>query len=108
MVLNSLDERVPDRVFYGFHELEKQKLIKADRSSQVGWPAPGKLLWKTTTKIKVSFTEKKEFYFKESFTFQNKCCILKKVSYEAESFIFMKEILQLNRGFITLKESIKI
>ena len=34
--------------------------------------------------------------------------MLKKVSYEAESFIFMKEILQLNRSFITLKESIKI
>ena len=33
-----------------------------------------------TTKIKVSFTEKKELlYFKESFTFLSKCCILKKV-----------------------------
>ena len=67
---------------YRFHVLEKQKLIQIDRPSHVGWPAPrkGKVLWKTTTKIKVSFTEKK-VYLKESFTFQNKCCILKKVLY---------------------------
>ena len=66
--------------FYRFHVLEKQKLIKTDRRSHVGWPAPreGKVLWKTTTKIKVSFTEKKVLYFKESFTFQSKCCMLKK------------------------------
>ena len=31
------------------------------------------------TKIKVSFTEKKVLYFKESFAFQSKYCILKKV-----------------------------
>ena len=36
-----------------FHMLEKQKLIKTDRPSHVGWPVPreGKVLWKTTTKI---------------------------------------------------------
>ena len=52
-----------------------------DRSSHVGWPAPrkGKVSGKTTTKIKVSFIEKKVLHFKESFTFQSKCCILKKV-----------------------------
>ena len=46
---------------YRFHVIEKQKLIKAERPSHVGWPAPlqEKVLWKTITKIKVSFTEKK-------------------------------------------------
>ena len=29
----------------------------------------------------VSFSEKKALYSKESFTFQSKCCILKKVLY---------------------------
>ena len=69
--------------FYRFHVLEKQKLIKTDRPSHVGWPAPreGKVFWKAKTKIKVSFTEKKVLYFKESFTFQSKCCISKKVLY---------------------------
>ena len=40
-----------------------------DRPSHMGWPVPreGKVLWKTTTKIKVSFTEKKVLYLKESF-----------------------------------------
>ena len=35
------------------------------RPSHVSWPVPreGKVLWKTTTKIKVSFTEKKVFFF---------------------------------------------
>ena len=31
--------------------------------------------------MKVSFTEKKVLYFKESFTFQSKCYILQKVLY---------------------------
>ena len=40
-----------------------------DRTSHVDWPAPreGKFLLKTTIKIKVSFTEKKVLYFRESF-----------------------------------------
>ena len=65
--------------FYRSHVLGKQKLIKADRTSHVGWPAPreGKVLWKTATKIKESMTENKVLCFKESFAFQNKCCILK-------------------------------
>ena len=65
--------------FYRFDVLEKQKLIKTDRPSHVGWPAlrEGKVLRKTTTKIKVSFTEKKVLYSKESFTFQS--CIITKV-----------------------------
>ena len=69
--------------FCRFHLLEKQKLIKTDRPSHVGRPAlrEGKVLWKMATKIKVSFTEKKVLYFKENFTFQSKCCILKKVLY---------------------------
>ena len=69
--------------FYRFHVLEKQKLIKIDRPSHVGRPAPleGEVLWKTRTKIKVSFAEKKVLHFKESFTFQSKCCILNKVLY---------------------------
>ena len=68
---------------YRFHVLEKQKLIKTDRPSHVGWPAlcKGKVLWKTTTRIKVAFTEKKVLYFKESFTFQSKCCLSKKLLY---------------------------
>ena len=67
---------------YRFHILEKQKLIKTDRTSHVGWPAPraGKIFWKTTN-IKVSFTEKKVSYFTESFAFQCKWNILKKVLY---------------------------
>ena len=64
---------------YRFHVLEKQKLIKTDRPSHVGWPVPCEE--KTTAKIKVSFTEKKVLHFKESFTFQSKCCTLKKVLY---------------------------
>ena len=64
----------------------KAKIIqdkKPDRQCHVGWPTPhkGKFLWKTTTKIKVSFAEKKVVSFKGSFAFQRKCCILKKVSY---------------------------
>ena len=64
-----------------------------DRPSHVGGPAPreDKALWKTTTKIKVSFTEKKVLYFKDSFTFQSKSCILKKLLYQIESFIYLKE-----------------
>ena len=63
--------------FYRFHALEQQKLIKTDGSGHAVWPAPreGKVLWKTTTKIKVLFTGKKVLYFKESFTFQSKCSI---------------------------------
>ena len=73
--------------FYRFHVLEKQKLTKTDRPSHMSWPAPrkGKVLWKTTTKIKVSFTEKKVLNFKESFAFQSKCWYL------TESFIHLKE-----------------
>ena len=73
----------PAASVYRFHVLEKQILIKTDRPNHVDWPAPleGKVLWKTTTKIKVSFTEKKVLYFKESFTFQSKCYLLKKVLY---------------------------
>ena len=53
------------------------------RPSHVDWLAlrEGKVLWKTTTKIKVSFIEKKVLYFKESFIFQSKCCTLKTVFY---------------------------
>ena len=52
-----------------------------DRPSHVGWPEPreGKVLGKTTTKIKVPFTEKKVLYFKENITLPSKFCILKKV-----------------------------
>ena len=66
---------------YRSYVLQKQNIIKTDRPSHVGWPAPreGKFLWKTTTKIKVSCTEKEVLYFKESFTLQSKCCLLKKV-----------------------------
>ena len=48
---------------YRFHVLEKQKLIKTDRLSHVGWPtlSKGKVLWKTTTKS--------IFYWEESITF---------------------------------------
>ena len=79
--------------FYRFHVPEKQKLIKTNSQSHVGWPVPrkDKVLWKTTTKIKVSFTEKKVLYFKDSFTFQSKSCILKKLLYQTESFIYLKE-----------------
>ena len=64
-----------------------------DRQSHVVKPAPreDKALWKTTTEIKVSFTEKKVLYFKDSFTFQSKHCILKKLLYQTESFIYLKE-----------------
>ena len=41
---------------------------------------------KTTTKIKLSFTEKKFLYFKESLKFQSKCCILK------EGFILNRKL----------------
>ena len=78
--------------FYRFHVLERQKLINIDRPSHVGWPAlrKPKILWKTTTEIKVSLTEKKVIYFKDDFTFLSKCCILKKIYYK-ESFIYVKE-----------------
>ena len=51
-----------------------------DIPSHAGWPAPheGKVLSKTTTKNRVSYTKNKVLYFKESFTFQSKCFILKK------------------------------
>ena len=44
---------------------------QSDRPSHVGWAVPheGKVLWKTTTKTKVLFTEKKVLYFIESFIF---------------------------------------
>ena len=47
------------------------------RPPHMGCTAPreGKVLWKTTTKIKVSI------YWKESIIFQSKCFILKKVLY---------------------------
>ena len=53
--------------FYRFQVLAKRKLIKTDRPSK--------------TKIKVSFIAKKVLYFKESFKFQSKGCISKKVLY---------------------------
>ena len=53
--------------FSWFQVLEKQKLIKVDRPSK--------------TKIKVSFTAKKVLYLKESFKFQSKGCVSKKVLY---------------------------
>ena len=83
----------PAASFNRFHVPEKQKLMKTNRLSHIGWPTPreGKVLWKTTTKIKVSFTEKKVLNFKESFAFQSKCCILNKVLYLTESFIYLKE-----------------
>ena len=75
---------VPSRFFLqtsraSIAKIKQEKQL--DRSSHVGWPAPrkGKVSGKTTTKIKVSFLEKKVQHFKESFTFQSKCCILKKV-----------------------------
>ena len=78
-VLNPLDEWVPSALCLQISH-EKQKLIKTNRPSHGSWPmlCEGKVLWQTTTKIKVSFTKKKVLYFKESFTFQSKCCILKK------------------------------
>ena len=57
---------------------KKQKLIKINKLPDglihMGWTAPGegKVLWKTTTNIKVWFTEKKVLYFETSFTFQIK------------------------------------
>ena len=53
--------------FYRFQVLEKRKLIKTDRPSK--------------TKIKASLTAKKVLYFQESFKFQSKGCISKKVLY---------------------------
>ena len=40
---------------------EKQNLTKTDRPSHMDWQAPPKVLWKTTTNIKVSFTEMKVY-----------------------------------------------
>ena len=97
--------------FYRFHMLEEQKLIKIDRPSHVGWPAPreSEVLWKTRTKIKVSFTERKVLHFKECFTFQSKCCILNKVLYETQSFIYLKESIIIEKNVLfSLKESIII
>ena len=77
---------VPSGFFLQTSRASKAKINQekqVDRSSHVGWPAPrkGKVSGKTTTKIKASFIEKKVLHFKESFTFQSKCCILKKVLY---------------------------
>ena len=58
--------------FYRFHVLEKQKLIKTDRRSHVGWPAPreGKVLWKTTTKIKDHLLRRKYYILKKVLHFR--------------------------------------
>ena len=68
--------------FDRFHGLEKQKFIETDRPSHVGWPAPRevKSYKKWQLKLKYHLLTKK-YYFKESFTFQSKCCILRKVLY---------------------------
>ena len=50
----------------------------------------------TITKMKVSFTEKKVLYFKESITFQSKYCKLKKVLYQTKSCVYVKESIILN------------
>ena len=70
----------------------------------MGWLAlrEGKVLQKTKAKIKVSFTEKKVLRFKESFTFQSKCCILKKELCEIESFIYLKESIIINQKVLFL------
>ena len=79
----------------------------------MGWLAlrEGKVLQKTKTKIKVSFTETEVLCFKESFTFQSKCCILKKELCEIESFIYLKESIIINQkvfflSTISSKESL--
>ena len=46
--------------------------------------------------MKVSFTEKKVLYFKESVTFQSKYCKLKKVLYQTKSCVYVKESIILN------------
>ena len=80
--------------FYIFHVLVKKQKLKinqdkqSDRPSNVGWPVPRE----TTIKIKVSFTGKKVLYFKESLTFQSKCCIF-------------KESIVLNRKFYLSKRN---
>ena len=51
--------------------LQKQNFLKTGKPGLVSWPAPpeDKILWKTTTKLKVSFTKKKVSYLKENVTF---------------------------------------
>ena len=91
--------------FYRFHVLEKQKIIKANSLiDQVTWVDQRhvKVLRKTAIKIKVSITEKKVLYFKEKSTFQSKCCILKKVLYLTESFIYLKENIVIKKEFLFL------
>ena len=63
--------------------LQKQNFLKTGKPGLVGWPAPpeDKILWKTTTKLKVSFTKKKVLYLKENVTFPSNSCILKNVLY---------------------------
>ena len=91
--------------FYRFNVLEKQKIIKANSLiDQVTWVDQRhvKVLRKTAIKIKVSITEKKVLYFKEKSTFQSKCCILKKVLYLTESFIYLKENIVIKKEFLFL------
>ena len=91
--------------FYRFHVLEKQKINKANSQiDQVTWVDQHhvKVLRKTAIKIKVSITEKKVLYFKEKSTFQSKCCILKKVLYLTESFIYLKENIVIKKEFLFL------
>ena len=57
---------------------------------------------KPYAKIKVSFTKAKVLYFKESFTFQSKYCILKKVLYQTGSFIYLKESIIINQKVLFL------
>ena len=70
---------------YRFHVLEKQKLIKTNsQTDHVTWDEQRhvkvKYYEKWQLKLKYHlYTEKKVLYFKESLTFQSKCCILKKV-----------------------------
>ena len=42
-------------------------------------------------KVEIKYHLLRRKYFKESFTFQSKCCILKKVLHCTESFIYQKE-----------------
>ena len=85
------DEWVPSSFFLQISLAWKAKINQdkqPDKSSHMGWPAVcNQVKVKSCknddySKIKVSFTEKKVLYFKESFIFQSKCCILlKKVLY---------------------------
>ena len=54
------------------------------------------------TKIKLSFTEKKLLYFKGFFRFQSKGCILKKVLFQTESFIYLKESIIIKQRVLFL------